>query len=88
MKTPTWLQLPFDAVRIWTERDAFQHAGALAFFTLFSLARAWCWLRDWRRRWCYLFRWLNKLHRLEIFILSVCCFDLTVAVTASFSLWW
>lgn len=38
LKTPTWLQLPFDAVRIWTERDAFQHAGALAFFTLFSLA--------------------------------------------------
>src|SRR5690606_41548315 len=38
LKTPTWLQLPLDAVRIWTERDAFQHAGALAFFTLFSLA--------------------------------------------------
>lgn len=26
------------AIGIWTERDAFRHAGALAFFTLFSLA--------------------------------------------------
>jgi membrane protein len=27
-----------DAIVLWTERNAFQHAGALAFYTLFSLA--------------------------------------------------
>jgi membrane protein len=27
-----------DSVRVWTAHNAFQHAGALAFFTLFSLA--------------------------------------------------
>jgi membrane protein len=27
-----------DAIFLWTERNAFQHAGALAFYTLFSLA--------------------------------------------------
>jgi membrane protein len=27
-----------DAIALWTERNAFQHAGALAFYTLFSLA--------------------------------------------------
>ena len=27
-----------DAVRTWLDRDAFQHASALAFSTLFSLA--------------------------------------------------
>jgi membrane protein len=27
-----------DAAKLWLERDAFQHAGALAFYTLFSLA--------------------------------------------------
>lgn len=38
MKLPASLQLVLDAVKVWVERDAFQHAGALAFFTLFSLA--------------------------------------------------
>src|SRR5690606_8875611 len=32
------LRLLLDAVNIWLERDAFRHAGALAFCTLFSLA--------------------------------------------------
>ena len=27
-----------DAVKLWLDRDAFQHAGALAYCTLFSLA--------------------------------------------------
>ena len=32
------LRVLLDAVNIWLERDAFRHAGALAFCTLFSLA--------------------------------------------------
>jgi uncharacterized BrkB/YihY/UPF0761 family membrane protein len=27
-----------EAISLWTSRNAFQHAGALAFYTLFSLA--------------------------------------------------
>ncbi len=38
MKLPGPLQLLVDAANEWLERDAFQHAGALAFFTLFSMA--------------------------------------------------
>lgn len=38
MKMPAPLRLLVDAVKVWVERDAFQHAGALAFFTLFSMA--------------------------------------------------
>ncbi len=34
----TTFSLLKDAVALWTERNAFQHAGALAFYTLFSLA--------------------------------------------------
>jgi membrane protein len=34
----SWYRLIADAVNLWMERDAFQHAGALAFFMLFSLA--------------------------------------------------
>ena len=34
----SWYRLIADAVNLWLERDAFQHAGALAFFMLFSLA--------------------------------------------------
>jgi membrane protein len=33
-----WFRTLREAVDEWLERDAFQHAGALAFFTLFSLA--------------------------------------------------
>lgn len=32
------LRVLLDAARLWMERDAFRHAGALAFYTLFSLA--------------------------------------------------
>ena len=32
------IQLLRDAVKLWLDRDAFQHAGALAYCTLFSLA--------------------------------------------------
>ena len=32
------LSLLKDAVALWTSRNAFQHAGALAFYTLFSMA--------------------------------------------------
>lgn len=32
------LRLLGAAIKVWLDRDAFQHAGALAFFTLFSLA--------------------------------------------------
>lgn len=32
------IQLLRDAVKVWLDRDAFQHAGALAYCTLFSLA--------------------------------------------------
>src|SRR5690606_3202760 len=38
MKLPAPLRLLFEATEVWLERDAFQHAGALAFFTLFSMA--------------------------------------------------
>ena len=31
-------RLLLEATKVWAERDAFQHAGALAFYTLFSLA--------------------------------------------------
>lgn len=34
----TFIQLLKDAVKLWLGREAFQHAGALAFYTLFSLA--------------------------------------------------
>ncbi|HEY8540398.1 MAG TPA: YihY/virulence factor BrkB family protein [Steroidobacteraceae bacterium] len=38
MKRLTFLQVLQTAAQRWLDRDAFQHAGALAFFTLFSLA--------------------------------------------------
>jgi membrane protein len=38
MKPQTFLQVLQVAAQRWLDRDAFQHAGALAFFTLFSLA--------------------------------------------------
>ncbi len=38
MEAPTFIQLLKDAARRWLDRDAFQHAGALGFCTLFSLA--------------------------------------------------
>ena len=38
MNLPAPLRLLVDAVKVWVERDAFQHAGSLAFFTLFSMA--------------------------------------------------
>src|SRR5690606_21507517 len=33
-----WLRLLFEAVKLWLDRNAFSHAGSLAFYTLFSLA--------------------------------------------------
>lgn len=33
-----WLRIPRNAMRLWLHHDAFSHAGALAFFALFSLA--------------------------------------------------
>jgi membrane protein len=33
-----WLRTPGNAIRLWLRQDAFSHAGALAFFALFSLA--------------------------------------------------
>ena len=33
-----WWSIVRDAVRLWLDRDAFTYAGALAFYTLFSLA--------------------------------------------------
>jgi len=33
-----WQKIVGDAVRLWMQRNAFMHAGALAFYTLFSLA--------------------------------------------------
>ncbi|WP_290649488.1 YihY/virulence factor BrkB family protein [Aquisalimonas sp.] len=33
-----WLRLLTDSVKLWLEGNAFAHAGALAFYTLFSLA--------------------------------------------------
>ncbi len=38
MAPATFVQLLKEAAKRWLERDAFQHAGALGFFTLFSLA--------------------------------------------------
>ncbi|MGE5152633.1 MAG: YihY/virulence factor BrkB family protein [Bdellovibrio bacteriovorus] len=33
-----WLRVPRNTLRLWLHHDAFSHAGALAFFALFSLA--------------------------------------------------
>lgn len=38
MQPQPYIHLLKDATKLWVERDAFQHAGALAFCTLFSLA--------------------------------------------------
>lgn len=38
MQPSSVIRLVKDAATLWLERDAFQHAGALAFYTLFSLA--------------------------------------------------
>jgi len=38
MPSPYSLRLLGEAARVWLDRNAFQHAGALAFYTLFSLA--------------------------------------------------
>ena len=38
MRVPGRIRLLLEAAKIWMERDAFPHAGALAFYTLFSLA--------------------------------------------------
>src|SRR5690606_22177602 len=38
MRAPTFVELLKDAAKRWLDRDAFQHAGALGFCTLFSLA--------------------------------------------------
>src|SRR5690242_4994804 len=38
MQRATFLQILKTAAQRWLEREAFQHAGALAFCTLFSLA--------------------------------------------------
>jgi membrane protein len=38
MPSVTFVQLIRQAVKLWLDREAFQHAGALAFYTLFSLA--------------------------------------------------
>jgi membrane protein len=37
-KCRRWLRIPGNAFRLWLRHDAFSHAGALAFFALFSLA--------------------------------------------------
>jgi membrane protein len=33
-----WISIGRQAIELWTARNAFQHAGALAFYTLFSMA--------------------------------------------------
>jgi membrane protein len=38
MPTLSSIRLLVEAAKVWLERNAFQHAGALAFYTLFSLA--------------------------------------------------
>jgi membrane protein len=38
MKLPSFIRLLLDAAKVWLDRDAFQHASALAFYTLSSLA--------------------------------------------------
>ena len=38
MQTRTFVKILQTAAQRWLERDAFEHAGALAFCTLFSLA--------------------------------------------------
>jgi membrane protein len=38
MRPPDFIRLLVDAIRVWLDRNAFQHASALAFYTLFSLA--------------------------------------------------
>lgn len=37
-KAGPWLRVPREALRLWLAHEAFSHAGALAFFALFSLA--------------------------------------------------
>lgn len=37
-KVRYWAGLLYDAVKLWLDRNAFNHAGSLAFYTLFSLA--------------------------------------------------
>lgn len=38
MQSPSFIRVVEDGTKLWLGRDAFQHAGALAFYTLFSLA--------------------------------------------------
>lgn len=38
MNLPSPIRTFIDAINVWLERNAFEHAGALAFFTLFSMA--------------------------------------------------
>ncbi len=38
MRLPSFLRLLIDAAQVWLDRNAFQHSGALAFYTLSSLA--------------------------------------------------
>lgn len=38
MRLPSFIRLLIDAIQVWLDRNAFQHAGALAFYTLSSLA--------------------------------------------------
>jgi membrane protein len=38
MQLPPFIRLLVEATRVWLDRNAFQHASALAFYTLFSLA--------------------------------------------------
>src|SRR5690554_5422769 len=38
VKARYWAGLLWDAVTLWLNRNAFNHAGSLAFYTLFSLA--------------------------------------------------
>src|SRR6185369_1922634 len=38
MRLPRSIRVFMDAIQIWMDRNAYQHASALAFYTLFSLA--------------------------------------------------
>src|SRR6185503_3267022 len=67
------------APRLSTKRTLITLSTLLALIPALVSSRALIWLRCRRRR-SYLFHRLNKLHRLKIFVLAVCCFYLILSL--------
>src|SRR6185503_40394 len=68
------------APRLSTKRTLIALSTLLALISTLISSLALNWLRCWWRRRSYFFHRLNKLHRLEIFVLAVRCFYLILSL--------